>query len=146
MKVSSKTRYGLRLMLVLGLKYGEGPTLLKDIAHEENISEKYLSQIIIPLRVGGLVKSFRGARGGYMLARRPSQISVRQIIEALDGDLGVVDCVKNPAICQRTSHCVSRDVWVTLGGQIVKTLNGMKLDELVKRHKQREEQLLLYNI
>ncbi len=80
MKLSTRARYGTRLMLKLALRYGKGPVFLKDIARAEEISEKYLSQIIIPLKGAGLVRAFRGAHGGYTLARAPDRIKLKDIV------------------------------------------------------------------
>src|SRR4030067_739218 len=101
MKLSTRSRYGVRLMLALGVKSNQGPIFLKDIARSEEISEKYLSQIIIPLKAKGLVSTFRGAHGGYILARRASEIRLREIVEPLEGDLCLVDCVTLPEVCDR---------------------------------------------
>ncbi|MFA5284396.1 MAG: Rrf2 family transcriptional regulator, partial [Smithellaceae bacterium] len=97
MKLSTRTRYGVRLMTVLAQNYGKGPVFLKDIAKGENISEKYLSLIIIPLRGVGLINSVRGAHGGYNLSKEPSQITLKEIVDVLEGDCSLVDCVKNPS-------------------------------------------------
>jgi Rrf2 family protein len=129
MKISARARYGVRLMLVLARNYGKGPIYLKDIAKEEEISEKYLGQIIIPLRGAGLVLSSRGSRGGYMLAREPSEINLRQIVDILEGDC-LVRCIKDPSACSRVSTCASRDIWVLLGGKISETLGSVSLAEL----------------
>ena len=87
MKFSTRTRYGTRLMIRLGLSDTKDPVLLKDIAKKEGMSEKYLSQIIIPLKAAGLVDSFRGAHGGYSLARQPRHITVGDIVFALEGEI-----------------------------------------------------------
>ena len=103
MKLSTRSRYGVRLMTALACANGEKPILLKDIAASEEISEKYLSLIVIPLRAAGLIKSFRGARGGYNLAQDPSEISLRNIIAALEGEICLVHCIKQPSSCNRSS-------------------------------------------
>src|SRR4030042_540461 len=95
MKLSTRTRYGVRLMVALALNYGKDPVFLKDIAKGENISEKYLSLIIIPLRGVNLVNSVRGAHGGYNLSKEPSQITLKEIVDVLEGECSLVDCVKN---------------------------------------------------
>jgi Rrf2 family protein len=119
-------------MLSLALHYGEGPVYLKDIAKEENISEKYLSLIVMSLRGAGLLRSSRGAYGGYCLSREPSQITLKEIVDILEGDSFLVDCVKHPSICPRVSTCVSHDVWAIIDGKIAKTLNSITLNKLVK--------------
>ncbi|OPY06115.1 MAG: HTH-type transcriptional regulator CymR [Syntrophaceae bacterium PtaU1.Bin231] len=129
MKISAKARYGVRLMMVLARNYGSGPIFLKDIAKKEEISEKYLGQIVIPLRGAGLVLSSRGAHGGYMLAREPSEINLKQIVDILEGDC-LVRCIKDPSACTRVRTCASRDIWMLLGGKISETLGSVSLAEL----------------
>ena len=93
MKLSTRARYGVRLMLALAKNYGKEPVYLKDIAKQEDISEKYLSLLIMPLRRIGLVNSVRGAYGGYNLARDPKEITLKEIVVVLEGDCCLVDCV-----------------------------------------------------
>ena len=122
-------------MLELALHYKKGTVFLKDIAREEEISEKYLSHLVIPLKANGLISSSRGAHGGYRLAKSPSHITVKDIVQTLEGDLSPVECVKNPSICRRTSGCVTRDVWEKLDERISDTLSSITLKDLVKSQK-----------
>jgi len=138
MKLSTRSRYGLRLMLVLARNYGKGNTFLKEIAREEDISEKYLSLIIIPLKGVGLVNSVRGASGGYTLARDPAQITLKDIVDVLEGDC-LVDCLKDPKSCSRVSTCASHDIWAMLGGKISETLSGITLEQLVRMNQDKWE-------
>jgi len=133
-------------MLCLALNYGNGQMLLKDIARIEDISEKYLSQIIIPLKAAGLVSSLRGAKGGYILAKPASQITLKEIVEALEGSLDLVDCIANPFDCPRVSICVARDLWMEMGMQMNRTLKNITLADLVKRCREKEENAVMYNI
>jgi Rrf2 family protein len=133
MRISTRTRYGLRLMVNLAKSYNKGNVFLKDIAREEGISEKYLSLIIIPLRGSQLVRSVRGARGGYSLARDPSRIRVSEIIEILEGDLDLVECVKDADSCERSSDCDSYHLWEELSGVIKKHLDSITLEDLLHR-------------
>ncbi|MGB5218612.1 MAG: Rrf2 family transcriptional regulator [Smithella sp.] len=146
MKLSTRTRYGVRLMAVLAENYGKPPIFLKDIAKGENISEKYLSLIIIPLRGVGLVSSVRGAYGGYNLTKEPSQITLKEIVDVLEGDCSLVDCVKNPAACPRITTCASHDVWAIIGGKISETLSSITLDQLVKMNQEKEGNAIMQNI
>lgn len=132
MKLSAKTRYGVRLMVELGLNYGKKPIFLKDIAKAEEISEKYLSLIIIPLRGVGLVSSMRGVHGGYNLAKEPSQITLKEIVAVLEGDCSLVHCVKDPSSCSRVPICASHDIWVIICEKISEILSSITLDILVK--------------
>ncbi len=141
MKLSTRARYGVRVMLALARRYGQGSVYLKDVAKGEEISEKYLSQIIIPLRSAGLVNSTRGAHGGYMLSKPPAEITLKQIVEPLEGDC-LVDCVKNPSACPRVPTCASRDVWALLGGRISETLEGITLEHLVLMNREKAEHAL----
>jgi Rrf2 family protein len=146
MKISTRSRYGVRLMLELAVRYGGGPIFLRDIARSQAISEKYLSQIIIPLKAAGLVNSFRGAHGGYVLQRDPSRINLREIVEALEGDLVLVDCVNNPSVCDRAAGCVTQNVWGKVGRAIASTLAGVTLQGLVDDLRRKKESIVNYAI
>lgn len=146
MKLSTRARYGVRLMIVLAMKYRKGPVFLKDIAKGENISEKYLSIIIISLRSAGFVNSMRGANGGYVLAKAPEQINMKDIVDVLEGDSGLVECVKNPSTCERVPICVSHDVWAMIDGKISEVLSAITLDTLIKMKQEKTEQAIMHNI
>jgi Rrf2 family protein len=146
MKLSTRARYGVRLMVELALNYGKGPVYLKDIAKGQNISGKYLSLIIIPLRRVGLVNSSRGAYGGYSLAKEPSQISMKEIVDVLEGDCSLVNCVKDPSTCPRVPICASHDIWAIIGGKISETLNSITLDMLVKMNREKADKAMMHNI
>ncbi len=146
MKLSTRARYGVRLMVALALSYGKGPVFLKDIAKGENISEKYLSLIIIPLRGIGLLNSSRGAYGGYSLARDPSQITMKEIVDVLEGDCSLVDCVKDPSTCPRVPICASHDIWAIIGGKISETLSSITLDILVKMNQEKTGKAMMHTV
>ncbi len=112
-RVSTKGRYGTRLMLNLARNYNNGrkAVILKHIAEEEEISIRYLEQIIIPLKIYKLVKSIRGAGGGYSLARNPSEITLCSILEALEGSCALVDCVEDKELCHRLPTCAAYEIW-----------------------------------
>jgi Rrf2 family protein len=120
-------------MLSLAGNKQKKPVFLKDIAHSEEISEKYLSQIIIPLKGKGLVTTFRGAHGGYLLSRPASEITLRDIVEPLEGDLSLVDCVTSPGICDRASECATREVWDELSSLLLNFLETVTLEDLIKK-------------
>jgi Rrf2 family protein len=138
MKLLTRSRYGVRLMLALAKNYGKGKVFLKDIARDEEISEKYLSLIIIPLKSVGLVNSVRGAHGGYTLAKALSEITLKEIIDVLEGDC-LVDCLKDPKSCPRFNTCASHDIWALLGGKISETLSGITLEQLVLMNQDKAE-------
>lgn len=146
MQISTRTRYGTRLMIELGFNFNRGPVFLKDIARKEDISEKYLSQIIIPLKNAGLVNSFRGARGGYLLTRKPVQIRMKEIFEILEGGVELVNCTSKPAECNRAAICVTRHLWKNLAQVIADKLQQVTLDDLVKQCQARQEESVMYTI
>ncbi|HEY9593779.1 MAG TPA: Rrf2 family transcriptional regulator [Spirochaetia bacterium] len=145
LQLSTRGRYGLRLMVALAMNYGNGSSLLKDVAKKEDISEKYLGQIIIPLKSSGLVVSHRGAHGGYSLARPPQDITVKDVVEAIEGSIAPVPCVdlaagasreecgENPSGCDRATTCVATEVWAKLRDDIIKSLSSFSLSALATR-------------
>jgi Rrf2 family protein len=146
MKLSARTRYGVRLMVALAINYGKSAVFLKDIAKGENLSEKYLSLIIIPLRGVGLVNSTRGSHGGYSLAKEPSQITLKEIVDVLEGDCSLVNCVKNPSSCSRVPICASHDIWGIIGAKISKTLSSITLDMFVKINREKAGNTMMQDI
>jgi len=139
MKLSTRSRYGTRLMLKLALNYQKGPISLKDIAQQEEMSEKYLSQLVIPLRASGLIYSLRGFQGGYQLSKSPSQISIKDIVQALEGNISPVECVKNPSICSKADDCSVRDIWGNLYKKIHEVLDSVSLKDLLESKELKEK-------
>ena len=139
MRLSTRARYGVRLMVSLAERFGDGPVFLKDIASEQGISEKYLSLIVIPLRSAELILSTRGAYGGYTLSKAPERISLKEIVDTLEGEPCLVDCVKEPSACSRTDICPTRDVWKTVGERISETLGRVTLESLANRSLEKKE-------
>ncbi len=128
MKLSTRARYGMRMMITLAAHYGKGSMYLKDIAEAEQISEKYLSLLVIPLKKAGLIQSIRGAYGGYSLAKAPSLINLGEIVEVLEGGR-IVDCLKDPFVCPRFATCKSRGIWTYLDKKISEALRSMTLEQ-----------------
>jgi len=145
-KLSTKGHYGARLMLDLALHYGEGPVLLKDIANRQEISVKYLWNLVESLRVAGLVESYRGRHGGYSLAKKPSEITMKDIIYVFEGRSCLVDCVCNPKYCERSEACVTRDLWGDISNQISDILEAVTLEDMMKRHEEKQKCLSVENI
>jgi len=137
MKLSTKGQYGARAMVDLALHYGEGPVLLKDIAKRQQISERYLEHLMISLRVAGLANSMRGARGGFTLAKPPSQIKLSEIVQTVEGSLALVECVDDPNVCSRVDHCVTRDVWAEIKRAMDGVLESTTLEDLVQRQREK---------
>ncbi len=127
MKLSTRSRYGIRFMLDLANHQDEGFVLLKDSAARQRISEKYLGQIVIHLRNAGLINSARGASGGYALSRNPSQIRLDEAVEALEGPLGIVDCTDE---CPATETCATKKIWEGLTLKIREYLAGYTIADL----------------
>ncbi len=134
MKLSTKGRYGLKAMFDLALHFGDGPIALKSIAERQLISDHYLEQLIASLRKSGLVKSVRGAQGGYMLANDPSDITVGDIIRVLEGPLGLSDCVleDDPSECDNADCCVTRTVWKKIQSSISQVIDSITLQDMLE--------------
>lgn len=133
-KLSTKGRYGTRLMQNLAQNYNNGneAVILKSISDSEEISIRYLEQIVIPLKISRLVKSIRGAGGGYTLARHPSEIKVSEILHALEGSCCLVDCVEDPDYCDRIPICASYDIWKEASNRLKDYFDSITLQDLIK--------------
>ncbi len=133
MKLSTKSRYALRAMAELVGHYGNGSLSLKDIAEQQELSRNYLENLFNAMKVGGLVRSKRGPGGGWELTRPPEQITLTMVLEAVEGDLGVVDCVSMPEGCARAEHCPTREIYVEISGAIRSVLDRYTLEDLHQR-------------
>lgn len=133
-------------MVALAANYGKGHLYLKDVAKSQDISDKYLSQIVINLKSAHLLDGLRGAHGGYVLARAPAEITVYDIVAVLEGDLALADCAKDPALCGRASHCISHEVWHKLGQVMIETLEAITLADLLERQKEKSQEFAMYHI
>ncbi|MBD3415005.1 MAG: Rrf2 family transcriptional regulator [Candidatus Aminicenantes bacterium] len=134
-RLSTKGRYGTRLMLNLAKHYNNGDSsiVLKNLSEEEDISIRYLEQIIIPLKLNQLVKSIRGAGGGYKLARHPSEIKLVEILKSLEGPCCLVECVQDEEYCQRIPECAAHDVWEEASMMLKKYFESITLEDLRRR-------------
>ena len=142
MKLSTKGRYGLRALIDLAL-YSENETVsIASISARQNISESYLEQLIAKLRKAGLVTSVRGAGGGYKLAKPESEISVGDILRALEGSLDAVKCpgLEEENSCDGSEFCVTKYVWQKINDSINRTVDEMKLDQLVEESRSMKEE------
>ena len=146
MVISTRTRYGARLMLQLALEYGKGYSLLKDIAKKEDLSEKYLSLIVMPLKAKGLIVSGRGAKGGYMLAKKPSLISMKDIVVALESEMPADYLSKKAERPRDSISSITRDVWRLLDEKIQETLVSITLEDLVEKYIKGRNSSLNYEI
>lgn len=139
-RLSTKGRYGTRLMTNLANRYHNGgeSTILKNISNEEDISIRYLEQIIIPLKIARLVKSIRGAGGGYILARHPSDIKLREILLALEGACCLVECVDDEDYCDRIKECASYEIWKNASSLLKDYFENTTLEDLVDISKKKK--------
>ncbi|MDN4494590.1 cysteine metabolism transcriptional regulator CymR [Ureibacillus aquaedulcis] len=123
MKISTKGRYGLTIMIELAKHFGDGPIPLRQIAAEKDLSEAYLEQLVSPLRIAGLVKSVRGAYGGYLLALPPSQISAADVIKVLEGPIQPVEGIENEEVPQQ-------QLWMRIRDAVKNVLDTTSIEDL----------------
>ena len=131
MKVNTKVRYGLRAILQVADAYGGEPVPVSAISQTQDISGKYLEQVIGALRRADLVVSRKGVRGGYTLARDPKDISLWEIISALDNQTALVDCVIEPEVCDRAGDCLTRSIWTLLSQRMQEFWSSFTLADLL---------------
>ena len=144
MKLSTRTRYGMRAMLELGANYGKGPLQIKIIAHRQEISIKYLEQLMAMLKSGGFIRSMRGSKGGYLLARTPDKIKISEVFIALEGPVVTVECVADQNYCSRAIDCITRQLWTDVQNAIMGVLDSLTLQDLIDRMK--DDKALSYQI
>lgn len=135
MRLTTKSRYGTRLILDLGVYGAEKPVPLKDVSRRQNISLKYLEQLTVKLKKAGLIKSLRGASGGHMLAKDPSEITIGTIVRTLEGQTRITDCAddqKNACgVCNKAGDCLSRWVWVEASNAMFGRLDNITVEHLL---------------
>ena len=138
-KLSTKGRYGTRLMINLAKHYNDRKEaiILKSVSDDEKISIRYLEQIIIPLKISKLVKSIRGAGGGYTLARKPAEIKVSEILLALEGTCCLVDCVEDEDYCDRTNICATHDIWDKASSLLHDYFDKTTLQDLITQERRK---------
>jgi Rrf2 family protein len=133
-------------MLDLALHYGEGPVPLKDIAQRQEISEKYLWNLMGPLKNIGLIRSTRGSSGGFVLTKPPSEINMKEIVRALEGSLCLVECVDDPSTCDRADFCITRDIWSAMSDSVMQTLESWTLKDMIENQEQKAKPDFAYRI
>jgi len=138
MKLSTRTRYGVRAILELAGNQNKGPLRIKTIAHRQDISVKYLEQLMTILKSAGFVRSIRGSKGGYILAKAANQIKLGDVFNALEGPVTTVECLENENYCARAADCVTRQVWAEVQEAIMNVLQSMTLQDLVDRAKDKK--------
>jgi len=135
MRISTRTRYGMRAILELALAYKAGkagPLQIKVIAERQNISNKYLEQLIAIIKSAGLVRSIRGPHGGYVLAKSPEDIKLSEIFRVLEGPVFTVECVENKEACASFADCITRRLWIEVNDAILNVLTNKTLQNLVE--------------
>ncbi|MFO7952058.1 MAG: Rrf2 family transcriptional regulator [Bacillota bacterium] len=136
LQLSTKVRYAARAMIELAVNYSTEPVQLNDIACRQDISVKYLEQIMAPLRARGFVRTQKGSRGGYHLAANPDNITLFDIVESVEGSIAPVFCVDNNDTCERAELCVTHSVWDRVREAIKKELQSRTLSELARKQEE----------
>ncbi len=140
MRLTTKSRYGTRLMLDLGVHGEDSPVPLNDVSKRQNISLKYLEQLTVKLKKAGMIKSLRGPSGGHMIAKPANEITIGMIVRALEEKLGITDCTDNTknlcGICNMAGDCLSRWVWVEATNAMFECLDSITVERLLKMAKE----------
>lgn len=132
MKLSTKGRYGVKAMFELALHYGDEAISIKTIADKQNISEYYLEQLFGSLRKAGLIKSIRGAQGGYVLSRSPEEITVADILNVLEGPIEISECIaEDDMSCSRAGYCATRLLWIKISDSVNHVINSITLQDMI---------------
>ncbi|HZE21191.1 MAG TPA: Rrf2 family transcriptional regulator [Desulfobaccales bacterium] len=132
MRLSTRSRYGTRLMVDMAQHYEDGPIHLSSIARRQGISVKYLEQIIIPLKKARYIQSVRGPKGGYILARPPEEITVAEIVTLMEEGTSLVECSDRDESCQRSSTCLTRRLWQEAAEAMFDKLRAITLADIIK--------------
>lgn len=131
MKLSTKGRYGLMAMYQLAIDYGKGPISLRDVAKKQGLSENYLEQLFSSLRKDKLLKSVRGAQGGYLLTRNPKDISVGEVLRSLEGSLAPAECAEHDVDCLKEESCATKLVLVKIKDSIDSVVDSITLQDML---------------
>ena len=131
MKLSTRTRYGVRAILELAENAGKGPLQLRIIADRQDISAKYLEQLMAVLKAAGFVRSVRGAKGGYILAKPPDKIRLNEVFHCLEGTVTTAECVEDEKYCLRAAGCAVRIIWTRVHRAIEEVLEAITLQDLI---------------
>jgi len=148
--VTTRGQYGVKAMFELALRHGEGAVPLREVAERQNLPENYLEQLMAPLRKAGLVRSVRGAQGGYLLARDPAEITIGDVLRVLEGPIAPVDCAADDpeakACCPDGDDCTVRGVWVQIRDAVNQAVDSITLADLRERElaRQHRRRLVYY--
>lgn len=144
MKVSTRTRYGLRLLVFLGSRKNGDIVQVKEIARHENISPKYLEQIIRPLKKAGLLEVVRGAHGGYALGKGPGAITAREVFDILEDGTAPLDCLEDGGRCKQFKNCSTFEFWESFHKVIADYLESVTIEDLVRRQQEKGKDMMFY--
>jgi Rrf2 family protein len=145
MKLSTRGKYGVRAVFEIARHFGKGPLTIKEIADRQGISFSYLEQILHRLGKAGVIESVRGPAGGYMLKRKPSELTIGDIVRVLEGPIALSHCLE-PGVsgeCQQTDDCVARMVWVKVGAKIDEVLDNISFEDLLRQQDKQRSTVLL---
>lgn len=131
MKLSTRSRYGTRMLLDIAMNGQDGPVRIKDISKRQGVSVKYLEKLIRPLKKGKFIKSKRGPKGGHMLDVEPRQITVGELVRLFEDELSLTRCVKEPDCCPITGDCYTRRVWLEASQAMYDKLDSITLQDLI---------------
>jgi Rrf2 family cysteine metabolism transcriptional repressor len=136
LRISSRGRYGVKAVFELARRFGQAPMPLAAVARAQGVPEPYLEQLMPPLKRAGIVAAERGAQGGYRLARRPRDVTVADVIRALEGPIHLTTCTSNEAEdCPALSECIGPDVWTRVQEVLVAAMDAMSFDDLIQRQR-----------
>ena len=144
MKLSTKGKYGVRAVFEIARHYGKGPISIKEIVERQGISISYLEQILYRLGKAGLIDSVRGPAGGYLLARKPSDLTIGDIIRTLEGPIALSHCLEpgEAGECYQAEDCVARMVWTKVGAKIEEALDSITFNDLLHQNQKKEPTVL----
>ena len=140
MRLSTRSRYAIRALLDLAIHAEEGPVLVREIAEREDISVRYLEQLLLPLKAANLVRATRGANGGFTLAKHPAEINLREVIQITEGTTAFTECADDAGICPRSNTCLLIDVWNEVTEAANKVLEATSLESLREKQRARTSQ------
>lgn len=143
MKLSTKGKYGVRAVFEVARHYGKGPITIKEISDRQGISISYLEQILHKLGKAGLIESVRGPAGGYLLARKPAELTIGDIVRVLEGPIALSHCLEpgESGECNQADDCVAKMVWAKVGAKIEEALDSISFHDLLQQHQ--KEPILL---
>jgi Rrf2 family protein len=138
MKLSTKGKYGVRAVFEVARHYGKGPITIKEIADRQGISFSYLEQILHKLGKAGLIESVRGPGGGYLLARKPQELTIGDIVRVLEGPIALSHCLEpgESSDCRQADDCVAKMVWARVGAKIEEALDSISFDDLLQQYQE----------